>query len=198
MKTAKRFTLIELLIVVTIIAILAALLLPALNSARMRARSVRCVANLKQIGLGYMLYLETSNDVFPLSYKTGGSWLNNWISYIAPTLGRSVESWGDWEKVYSTGNFACPSWSDRTYGYAANAFLTWPVHHRITAYPRPASLILVGDHDPNTRLPSFNTVDTLSFLNHQMRANLLFADFHVASRREHELKQVENLYQEVL
>lgn len=51
-----RFTLVELLIVISIIAILSALLLPALNSARDKARSTECLSKLKQLGTGLMMY----------------------------------------------------------------------------------------------------------------------------------------------
>ena len=81
MKTrsaANRFTLIELLIVIAIIAILAAMLLPALNNAREVGKKIKCLANFKQLGSSVTMYLDDSQEFYPYKVATPDSGSYSW------------------------------------------------------------------------------------------------------------------------
>jgi prepilin-type N-terminal cleavage/methylation domain-containing protein/prepilin-type processing-associated H-X9-DG protein len=144
--TAWGFTLIELLVVIAIIAILAAILLPALSSARERAQGLICLNNTHQLALAWQLYADDHNGELPynLGMTPGGSrtninWVNNVMTWdtssdntnLATLTGASLG-------VYAQGEtriYRCPSdralssmqyaagWSARIRSYSMNAMM---------------------------------------------------------------------------
>lgn len=197
------FTLIELLIVISIIAILAALLLPALNSSRDHAQAIRCTNNLRQVGSMISAYSNDHQDYFPCTQS--GS-VVRWLDRLASHCG-DVSGGPNPDSYWLTSRSAATSWCGvprGVFGCPGNVLQRRPgqdygINYYLVRYDapipkpsllrNPSRLLSVGDIGslfpaseefvPEAKPKWMNSSPTIFFLRHREKANCLFVDGHV-------------------
>src|SRR5436190_1671369 len=175
----RAFTLIELLMVIAIIAILAALLLPVISKGKMRARQAQCASNLKQIGLAFHQFAHEHDSRFPMQVRTNEGGTLELVPLGIPALYRHFQALSN--DLLDVSMLVCPS-DRRT---AASSF------ERLSNTNVSYSLCVIRTYDDTggTLSSDWNIAD-LNFTGgttriiwsqdvHQGRGNVLFADGHV-------------------
>lgn len=162
---SMSFTLIELLVIIAIIAILAAMLLPALNSARLKGKDINCISNLKGLGKQMIFYHNDNKRIMPVIIQLDGKWLS-WkdvlYCYMNPAEFPVMTPDAHKRKSdsYPKGIFACPSQPSNAaychYGlnqYQAGSGGDWTktlgleACLDISGIARPSERLLTGDND---------------------------------------------------
>ena len=214
----SRFSLVELLVVIAVIAILAGMLLPALNAAKSKAQSITCINNLGQVMKAQMNYASDYGDCMVSHLIFGSTWvpysvvLGKYVPvdpppdrtvYLSPKLLQCpsnpenrppASSWG-WNDVYG---FLYVSWTGRreydAFRLRNDGGIFYPVH-RISA---PSKTVMAADTATKSGrgfhgfFPE-ETVDAAQqgaiYMQHSNRANSAFADGHVSAMSWFQLKK---------
>jgi prepilin-type N-terminal cleavage/methylation domain-containing protein/prepilin-type processing-associated H-X9-DG protein len=207
----KTFTLIELLVVIAIIAILASMLLPALNNARKTARKIACVNNFKQFGTFLSIYQNDYDNYvfFQNAYAGGDATLFTWNGIIRKLYFKGATR-PNWEAQGTSLN-ACPerdpkkfrqwnrTYSNRTWSYINNQ---WFVNYypgskfaKVSSFNNLSSRVWMAENINSLTQNTIFTYPTEISLSprvgtpHTNKGNLGFLDGHASSMTRGEMKQ---------
>lgn len=155
----NHFTLIELLVVIAIIAILAAMLFPALSSVKGKAQETACSNNLKQLGVAAITYAHDNQDYFPIVWAKYDGQNETWVNRVYPYIsgGKELKGYTVGLNIHEAA-FRCPSTiagkgklTNTTPSYAMNTHLcspsSYPEHLvKLTRVNHPASILMISEN----------------------------------------------------
>ena len=197
---ARYFTLIELLLVISIMAILAALLLPVLSKAKAITRQTVCKGQLKQIGLAYSMYSDDYDEALCVtkdSLYPGGQGTRYWFVRLAPYVNEKIRIYaGSYyylnDGVYpGKGLFYCPEMTRANseqsvygmyrYGIGGEVYGSFMGYRKLSDIKSPTVQILITDSwEPGTDNGHYwiENAGNYHHYRHQNQMNLLFPDGH--------------------
>jgi prepilin-type N-terminal cleavage/methylation domain-containing protein/prepilin-type processing-associated H-X9-DG protein len=205
MRRKSGFTLIELLVVIAIIAVLAAMLLPALATAKQKAKTTQCKSNLRQVGLAYTMYADDADGRYPISGHVIG-WNQTDPNTQAPSWMQQLIAYSQNTNVYH-----CPAdkqWFFSYFNGTRAAFIAAgraaAVNSRLIRYP--SAYVLSGDtawdngvttedadkddYSQNCVGGPDNGIQWIEWRVHNQGQNLLFPDGHVAWYRKYNTNEM--------
>jgi len=187
------FTLVEMLVVIGIISTLAALLLPALSAAKMRAYRIVCINNLRQVGLGFHMFLHDHDSKLPMEVSVDGGGSEEYVQYGLSVGGQFYTAYHSFEVLSNEGILAsqlvCPADANRDYATNMPSLQNYNLSYAVGVnadYSQPSS-ILAGDRNVIVQTynsPTIQVIQPGSRLQwtselHRYKGNMLVADGHV-------------------